>query len=79
MFWAGYIVFNWWTSLPLPGWSSIMLALALLFGFQFLLMGIAGGYLYRIYTEVVRRPLYLISEKTQSAEVRAVVRRAGAL
>jgi hypothetical protein len=40
--------------------------LALLFGFQFLLMGIAGEYLYRIYTEVVHRPLYLISQETQS-------------
>jgi glycosyltransferase involved in cell wall biosynthesis len=65
--WAAYMVINWWTSHPLPGWSSIMLALALLFGFQFLLMGIAGEYLYRIYTEVVHRPLYLISQETQSA------------
>lgn len=65
--WAVYMVINWWTSHPLPGWSSIMLALALLFGFQFLLMGIAGEYLYRIYTEVVHRPLYLISQETQSA------------
>jgi glycosyltransferase involved in cell wall biosynthesis len=64
--WAVYMVINWWTSHPLPGWSSIMLALALLFGFQFLLMGIAGEYLYRIYTEVVHRPLYLISQETQS-------------
>ena len=79
MLWASYMVFNWWTSHPLPGWSSIMLALALLFGFQFLLMGIAGEYLYRIYTEVVHRPLYLISEKTQSAEAKAVVQRARSL
>ncbi len=76
MLWAGYMVFNWWTSHPLPGWSSVMLALALLFGFQFLLMGIAGEYLYRIYTEVVHRPLYLISEQTQSIETKAVGHRA---
>ena len=73
--WAGYMVVNWWTSHPLPGWSSIMLALALLFGFQFLLMGIAGEYLYRIYTEVVHRPLYLISQETQSVvDSKSVVR-----
>ena len=76
---AGYMVFNWWTSHPLPGWSSIMLALSVLFGFQFLLMGIAGEYLYRIYTEVVHRPLYLISEKTPSVETQAVVHRVQAL
>jgi len=79
MLWAGYMVINWSISHPLPGWSSIMLALALLFGFQFLLMGIAGEYLYRIYTEVVHRPLYLISEKTQSVEIKAVAHRARAL
>jgi len=27
-----------------------------------------GEYLYRIYTEVVRRPLYFISERTREAE-----------
>ena len=37
--------------------ASTMLPMTLFFGLQFLMMGIAGEYLYRIYTEVLRRPL----------------------
>jgi len=51
---------------PLRGYTSIMLVITLLFGLQFLLMGIVGEYLYRIYAEVVRRPLYFISRKTEA-------------
>jgi hypothetical protein len=30
------------------------------------MMGIVGEYLYRIYAEVVRRPLYFVSDATTS-------------
>ena len=33
-----------------------MLVVTFFFGMQFLLLGIVGEYLYRIYAEVVRRP-----------------------
>ena len=59
---AGYVVLSWLSGNPLPGWSSLMLVQALFFGIQFLLMGLVGEYLYRIYAEVVRRPLYFISD-----------------
>jgi dolichol-phosphate mannosyltransferase len=52
---------------PLLGWTSVMLGLTLFSGLQFLMMGIVGEYLYRIYAEVVRRPLYFISSTTDSA------------
>jgi len=42
----------------------VMMALTLFFGVQFLMMGIIGEYLYRIYSEVVRRPLYFVSDQT---------------
>jgi dolichol-phosphate mannosyltransferase len=58
---AIYLVVAWMTGRVFPGWTSIMLALAFFFGIQFLLMGIVGEYLYRIYAEVVRRPLYFVS------------------
>jgi hypothetical protein len=32
------------------------------------MMGIVGEYLYRIYTEVVRRPLYFVSATTDGRE-----------
>jgi len=55
---------------PLLGWTSVMLGLTLFSGLQFLMMGIVGEYLYRIYAEVVRRPLYFISSTTESVEPR---------
>jgi dolichol-phosphate mannosyltransferase len=59
-----YLLATWSTGHPVPGWTSQMLALSFFFGIQFLLMGIMGEYLYRIYAEVVRRPLYFVSETT---------------
>ena len=47
-----------------------MLAVTLFFGLQFLMMGIVGEYLYRIYAEVVRRPLYFVSASTSEPERR---------
>jgi len=60
-----FLIYNWLTNHTMPGWTSISLAFSLFFGVQFLLMGISGEYLYRIYLEVVRRPLYFISETTE--------------
>jgi dolichol-phosphate mannosyltransferase len=61
-----YLLLTWWFESPALGWTSLMLLPSLFFGIQFLLMGIMGEYLYRIYTEVVRRPLYFISANTDS-------------
>jgi dolichol-phosphate mannosyltransferase len=62
IFLGGYVVFNWWFGHPLLGWSSLLFAILALFGLQFLLLGLIGEYLFRIYTETVQRPLYFISE-----------------
>lgn len=43
-----------------PGWSSIILVVLVLGGFQLLSLGIIGEYLDRIYAEAKRRPLFLI-------------------
>jgi len=63
---AGYIVYHRIAGHPILGWTSTMLPLTLFFGLQFLMMGIVGEYLYRIYAEVVRRPLYFISATTDA-------------
>jgi dolichol-phosphate mannosyltransferase len=62
-----YLVYCWLTGNPRPGWTSTMGAMAFFFGIQFLLMGITGEYLYRIYAEVVRRPLYFLADETPEA------------
>jgi dolichol-phosphate mannosyltransferase len=61
---ASYLLFHYLTGRPLLGWTSVMLAVTLFFGLQFLMMGVVGEYLYRIYAEVVRRPLYFVSATT---------------
>ena len=58
---AIYIIASWLLGDPLPGYTSVMLVLTVLFGIQFLLMGLVGEYLYRIYLEAVRRPLYFVA------------------
>jgi dolichol-phosphate mannosyltransferase len=63
---AIYLLLTWYFESPAPGWTSQMLAVAFFFGIQFFLMGIAGEYLYRIYMEVTRRPLYFVSDQAGS-------------
>jgi glycosyltransferase involved in cell wall biosynthesis len=46
-----------------PGWTTIMILVALGSSAQLLMMGILGEYVGRIYEEVKRRPLYAISEE----------------
>jgi len=51
------------TGLTVPGWASIV-ALSLFFnGLMFIMLGIIGEYVGRIYDEAKGRPLYIISEK----------------
>lgn len=59
---GAYLLTNWLFGNPAQGWTSIMLAISSFFAVQFMLLGIMSQYLYRIYTEVVRRPLYFVSE-----------------
>lgn len=63
-----YLLVCWLTGNPKPGWTSIMLAIGFFFGIQFVLMGVTGEYLSRIYTEAVRRPLYFISDRAGTSK-----------
>jgi glycosyltransferase involved in cell wall biosynthesis len=62
-----YLATNYMLKRPVPGWTSSMLTLSLFFGIQFLILGIMGEYLHRIYFEVTRRPLYFISDRIGAA------------
>lgn len=50
------------------GWTTLMGWMLLLGGVQLMLIGVLGEYLGRIYDEVKRRPLYLVSEEAGGGE-----------
>lgn len=61
---CGYLLWCYTTGNPQPGWTSLMMALVMCFGLQFMFMSVLGEYLSRIYCEAVGRPLYFVSQST---------------
>jgi dolichol-phosphate mannosyltransferase len=57
-----YSIVGWMLGLNLPGWTSLMAAIGLLGGMQFLMLGIIGAYLGRLYDQSKGRPLFMIRE-----------------
>jgi glycosyltransferase involved in cell wall biosynthesis len=53
--------------ITVPGFATIMVGLMFLGGVQLICLGIVGEYIGRIFTEMKRRPIYIIAE-TYSAE-----------
>jgi len=49
---------------PIQGWSSLMIVVLLLGGFQMVMMGMLGEYLWRTYDEARGRPRYVIEKNT---------------
>jgi dolichol-phosphate mannosyltransferase len=57
-----YSIVGWLAGANLPGWTSLMAAVGLLGGMQFLMLGIIGAYLGRLYDQSKGRPLFVIRE-----------------
>jgi glycosyltransferase involved in cell wall biosynthesis len=53
-----------------PGWTSLMAATTLFFGIQFMMIGVLAEYLYRIFSESTRRPLYFIWRQAGTVDAR---------
>ena len=51
------------TSVWVEGWTALMIAVLFMGGVQLLCLGILGEYIGRIYSEVKRRPLYVVAER----------------
>src|SRR5262249_40537979 len=65
---AAYIVFHALTGKPVSGWSSIMVMVLVVGGFQILLMGVLGEYIWRTLDETRRRPRFMIEDATKPPE-----------
>jgi glycosyltransferase involved in cell wall biosynthesis len=57
-----YSVVGWMMHATLPGWASLMAAIGLLSGMQFLMLGVIGAYLGRLYDQSKGRPLFVIRD-----------------
>ena len=57
-----YSIVGWLAGATLPGWTSLMAAVGLLGGMQFLMLGIIGAYLGRLYDQSKGRPLFMIRD-----------------
>lgn len=56
------------TSIWVPGWTLLFIALLFLSGAQLMFLGVIGEYIGRIYGEAKRRPLYLVQERLGFAD-----------
>ena len=59
-----YSVLGWCLGRAVPGWASVMAAVGFLSALQFVMLGIIGEYLGRLYEESRSRPLFLEWERT---------------
>jgi len=50
---------------PIEGWSSLMIVILILGGFQLIMSGVLGEYLWRTLDESKKRPLYMIESSTE--------------
>ncbi len=57
-----YSIVGWVLGHNLPGWTSLMAGVGVLGGMQFLMLGIIGAYLGRLYDQSKGRPLFMIRE-----------------
>ncbi|MFO0821949.1 MAG: glycosyltransferase family 2 protein [Gemmataceae bacterium] len=64
---AIFVIFNAFQGHPVEGWASLMVVVLMLGGFQLLMLGIFGEYLWRAFDEARGRPRYVVEEYVPSA------------
>ena len=64
-----YFLITWCIGWTVPGWTSIVVSVWAIGGLQLLAIGIIGEYIGKIYLETKARPRYIISERTEPADV----------
>ena len=66
---AVYAIVNFIRGETIPGWTSTILVILLIGGFQLLSLGIIGEYIARIFNESKSRPAYFIKDKIGESEI----------
>lgn len=61
-FYAAVVIYNAFRGVPVQGWSSLMVVVLILGGFQLLMLGVLGEYLWRAFDEARGRPRYVVEE-----------------
>ncbi len=61
-----YVIHSMLAYQTVPGWASVILAISAFSGVQLLTLGILGEYIGRLYLEAKNRPLYFVSEDTET-------------
>ena len=59
---ASYSFVMWFIDRPIPGYSTIVILISIMFSIQFFVLGILGDYIGYIFDEVKQRPHYIIEE-----------------
>jgi dolichol-phosphate mannosyltransferase len=58
-----FSIFGWITGLTVPGWTSLMTVLGFFGALQFLMLGVIGEYLGRLYEQSRERPMFMEAER----------------
>ena len=57
-----YALISYFAGVAVSGWTAIVCSIWLLGGLQMLCLGVVGGYIGKIYSEVKARPRYRVEE-----------------
>jgi dolichol-phosphate mannosyltransferase len=64
LLYAVIIVVAWFRSqTPFVGWAPIMITILIVGGLIMMMLGIIGEYLWRIYDDIKKRPLYIVEQQ----------------
>jgi dolichol-phosphate mannosyltransferase len=74
-----YILYVYSRGEVIPGWASVMTVMSFMFGILFVLLGVIGTYLGKIYEILKRRPRYVVGERAGfgEGELEGIDRREG--
>ena len=66
-----YVFLNYLFGHTVSGWTSLTMIILMVSAVQFILMGVLGEYVGRLYVEAKRRPLIIVQEIIASPELNA--------